>query len=727
MKLRSSTTLIAFGLACLTLSLVLIANSLGIAPDQTQALLRSRMQTVELAAAQCSPVAAAGDMQTLKSIAQRLAAGNPDLASAGIRKADGKLVWTFGDHARLWTDEQSSQAPWMKLAVPILTAGGDWGTLEFAYRRPILPMPGFVPLGIATLLSNPVLRIGGFLFAAGFLAYSFYLRRTLRHLDPSSVIPPRVRAMLDSLTEGVAVLDRSGRIVLANDAFGRSAGESAERLQGRRADQLSWLEPRTRQRAKTFPWAGALASGRTTKAVTLCLGEQTDSVREANDPIVPVDYTQRIFSVNASPILAPTGQVRGALVTVDDVTEVERMNLLLTESRDEIQRSNDQLRILATIDPLTECLNRRSFLEKFEALFAQIPSQATALGCVMVDVDRFKNINDRFGHTVGDTVLKSIARILQAGVGSDGFVCRYGGEEFCVLLPGCYAAQTERFAEILRKAIESEKWSIAPITASLGVSSSELGAPDVKSLLDQADAALYSSKRHGRNRVTLWAGSTTQAAEKRTSMPGGEDLVMPRALHDPAQQAAFVAMFTTFACQRPTTAIHCRQVADLCLQAAPGLLSATEALELEVAALLHDIGKVGVPDEILHNPGLLTPEEWEVLRNRDHFGVHITTAAGMPESTVKIIALLQLPYNPAAETAPTQRDPIRISARLLAIADAFDAMISDRPHQPAKSREDAFAELRRCAGEKFNPAIVSHFVDALTKSADRSGLPRHAA
>jgi diguanylate cyclase (GGDEF)-like protein len=727
MKLRSSTTLISFGLACLTLSLVLIANSLGIAPDQSQTLLRARMQTAELAAAQCSPVAAAGDMKTLAMIAQRVAEGNPDLASAGLRTAGGKLVWTFGDHARLWTDEKSADAPWMKLAVPILTSTGDWGTLEFAYRRPLLPMPGFVPLGVAAILSNPVLRVGGFLFAAGFLAYSFYLRRTLRHLDPSSVIPPRVRAMLDSLTEGVAVLDRSGRIVLANEAFGRSAGESAERLQGRRADQLSWLEPRTREPAKSFPWAGALASGRTTKAVTLCLGGKPVEAPDQSQSHSPFDSAQRIFSVNASPILAPTGQVRGALVTVDDVTEVERMNLLLTESRDEIQRSNDQLRILATIDPLTECLNRRSFLEQFDAFFSRIAPEGMILGCVMVDVDRFKSINDRFGHTAGDTVLKSIAKILKAGVGSDGLVCRYGGEEFCVLLPGANAARTEAIAESLRMSIESEPWSIAPVTASLGISSSDLGAADVKSLLDQADAALYSSKRHGRNRVTVWAASTTQSAEKIASMPGTEDLVMPRALHEPAQQAAFLAMFTTFACQRPSTAIHCRQVADLCLQAAPGLLTPPESLDLEVAALLHDIGKVGVPDEILHNPGLLTPEEWEVLRNRDHFGVHIMTAAGMPESAVKIIATLAEQSKAGAEQSSTGRDAIRISAKLLSIADAFDAMISDRPHQPAKSRADAYAELRRCSGGAFDPTIVEHFIDALTLAAEQSGQPRHAA
>lgn len=161
-----------------------------------------------------------------------------------------------------------------------------------------------------------------------------------------------------------------------------------------------------------------------------------------------------------------------------------------------------------------------------------------------------------------------------------------------------------------------------------------------------------------------------------------------------------------------------------------GLLTPDEAAELEVAALLHDIGKIGVPDAILLKPGPLTPEEWDIMRGHDQVGVDIAATAGMPSNVVCIIASHHAKFTDVVETGTTMSEGIRTAARLLSVADAYDAMTSDRPYRKHLSPEEAFVELRRCAGNQFDPAIVNHFIESLREEighGPKSKAPRQAA
>lgn len=737
MKIRSSTNFIALGLAFLTLNLVLVAHSLGIAPDDAKALLRARVQMAELVAAQCSPAAADGDLKTMVAIVRQIALRNHDLTSAGLRDADGKLIYAYGPHEATWASrgEENGRSPAMvSLSVPIATDKGDWGEVEFCFPRDTGGLPLFVPQFLRALLSNPAIRIGAFVATAGFICFSVYLRRTLRHLDPSAVIPPRVRAMLDALAEGVVVLDAKGQIVMANESFSRSTGLSPDAIQGHNAERLGWTQPHSDQPPSTLPWRDVLASGRPVKGSSLGIRlheeGQSSTATSGSSP----EPAQRILSVNAAPVLGPDGRVRGALATFDDVTELERINLALKESRDEVERQNDQLRILATTDPMTGCLNRRSFLTEFEVCWSKAATGESVLGCVMVDVDKFKSINDRFGHSAGDSVLKGVARILlSAAAGAEARVCRYGGEEFCVLLPGKDLQATAEFAEQLRSLIEQEPWTITPVTASLGVASSEQHATEVKELLDQADRALYASKRCGRNRVTRWGylPPETPAAENPPQIlsPAADWIVAPRIIRDQGTQQGFVTLTSALAHRDINTALHSRRVTDYCMLAAPGLLTPDQAAHLEVAALLHDVGKLAVPDSILLKPGPLTPEEWEVMRLHALVGVDLAAAAGMPQEVLYIIAAHHAKLNKDPGDQPNAPDPrhVPIAARLLSVADAYDAMTSDRPYRKAMAFEPALRELQKCAGTQFDPLVVAHFVAAIERAADARLLPRRAA
>jgi diguanylate cyclase (GGDEF)-like protein len=725
-RFRSSTMLISLGLACLTLSVVLVAHSLGIAPDTSQSLLRARMQTVELVAAQCSPAAAAGDVPTMAAIVREVAARNPDLASAGLRRENGELVFGFGPHAENWGQgDRGSASAVAKLSVPIGTGKADWGRVEFCFRRAGMSTTSILPPYVAQLLANPALRVGAFVAIVGFICYFFYLRRTLRHLDPSSVIPPRVRAMLDALAEGIVVLDGKGMIIMANESFARAIDADADRLQGYRADHFGWCRPNSSDPCTDLPWTQVLSTGQPVKAVPLALPvtPPSDGAQATTEPAA-AQKTQRLFSVNATPVLGPDGRVRGALATFDDVTEVEEMNALLKESRDEVERQNVRLRLLATTDPLTGCLNRRSFLEQFEALWARAATEGTPLGCIMLDIDKFKSINDRFGHPAGDAVLKDVSRIVtQTAAAQNGIVCRYGGEEFCVLLPGKDLAATSDLAEQIRRNVESERWQITPVTSSFGASCSDPGAADVKTLLDQADRALYSSKRTGRNRVTRWgsipeAGSVVEAPATAAAHAPATAAEAPSALSDPKGQAGFLALASALTYRSAATALHSRRVADYCLAAAPGLLAADEAAELEVAALLHDVGKMGVPDAILNKPGPLTSEEWEVMRYHDKVSIDLVAVAGLPHPIVCLVGAHHDKYSADPQESPAaSAGNLIIAARLLTIADGYDAMTSDRPYRKAMPRDAALAELRRCAGTQFDPAVVEHFVASIERGA----------
>jgi putative nucleotidyltransferase with HDIG domain len=172
------------------------------------------------------------------------------------------------------------------------------------------------------------------------------------------------------------------------------------------------------------------------------------------------------------------------------------------------------------------------------------------------------------------------------------------------------------------------------------------------------------------------------------------------------------------------TAEHSQRVADTCVSTAKGLMSVNDCFLLEVAAMLHDIGKLGVPDAILLKPGPLTEEEWKVMRTHDQMGVEIISAAFASEALSDIVRTHHAWFsgNPENPGLPTGRD-IPLGARILTIADAFDAMVSDRPYHRPKTRQQAFAELRRCAGKQFDPELVERLIAAVEASDNNRVAP----
>jgi putative nucleotidyltransferase with HDIG domain len=304
-------------------------------------------------------------------------------------------------------------------------------------------------------------------------------------------------------------------------------------------------------------------------------------------------------------------------------------------------------------------------------------------------------------------------------------VCRYGGEEFCILMPHVDIEGASQAGERFRQLIESCNCSNLALTASFGVASFGRHLREPCELLDQADQALYAAKRTGRNRVVRW-DEMPGGLDDRKDTSGQPGSALQRELAVPIPFHAVTALVSALAYRHADTAQHSRRVADLCVATANGLMSQRECYVLEVAALLHDIGKLGVPDAVLLKPGPLDEQEWKVIRSHEAIGADIITAAFTSAELTAIIRNHHCWYagSPHDPGLPTGKD-IPQGARILAIADAFDAMVSDRVYRGGRSREQAFAELRRCAGMQFDPELVDHFINTVLARDDsrRPAMP----
>jgi len=345
---------------------------------------------------------------------------------------------------------------------------------------------------------DPIYPLFLFVTVTGFFGFRLFMMKTLKQLDPTSLIPGRVKNALDSLTEGVVLMDGKGRVVLANKSFLKKTKKRIAAVIGVELSKWTWTDPEDDKKYDTMPWETSLKNNESVISMPMAIDLQ--------------DQGMCIFVVNSSLIFGDKKEVRGVLVTFNDVTEIERKNeelratlLLLNESQSEVRRQNKNLKRLASEDSLTECLNRRAFFEKAEAEFSLAKLGKTEFVCAMIDIDLFKSVNDQFGHSVGDTVIKMVARLTREVVAKHGLVCRYGGEEFCIILTGKTIIQAVVMLEGLRVKIENEKTiEQHQITCSFGVSSLEFGALKLDQLIDEADKSLYAAKGSGRNKVMSW-------------------------------------------------------------------------------------------------------------------------------------------------------------------------------------------------------------------------------
>ena len=360
-------------------------------------------------------------------------------------------------------------------------------------------------------------------------------------------------------------------------------------------------------------------------------------------------------------------------------------------------RHVEDLRDLARHDPMTGLRNRRGLDQQIEGA---VPGGAAL---IVFDVDRFKAVNDRLGYEVGDLVIRSVARILEAGKRADDVAVRLGGEEFALLLPGARAemavAAAERIRGRVRDAVSQVPWEL---TLSAGVAATGPELAGGEALLRAATRALHAAKRMGRDRCVVYGADTLEALV--ASLDDASTLDLPPAL---------AALLAALGLRDPDTARHAEAVGRLAEAVARELGWSRERAErLRLAGMVHDLGKLAVPEAVLHKPGPLDEAEWHVIRRHPEAGARLLEDAGLPDLAAWVLAHHERPDGtgyPAGLAAAA----IPPEARILSVVDAWEAMISTRPYRTGMAAENAHRELEDGRGTQFDPDVVDALVRVL--------------
>jgi diguanylate cyclase (GGDEF)-like protein len=349
---------------------------------------------------------------------------------------------------------------------------------------------------------------------------------------------------------------------------------------------------------------------------------------------------------------------------------------------------------LALTDPLTNLGNHRHFHERLARELEHALRSSKQLALCLVDIDDFKQVNDRFGHPEGDRVLSQVATRLR----QSGEAFRLGGDEFAVLLPGFDAREALRAANSIVERISRLDFAeLGPVSVSAGIALAPQHARERDELLRLVDSALYRAKEGGKNRAELYRPDVIELAELKR-LAGAKDRA--------AQLRAAATLASAVDARDVYTGSHSERVAELAVRLAARIGLPREELELtRLAGNLHDLGKLLLPEKVLHKPTPLTEPEWSVLKEHAALGSRMLESLGIG-SVAEWVLHHHERWDGKGYPDGLAGTDIPLGARILFVADAFDAMTSDALYGKASSSEDALAEVVLCAGTQFDPAVV---------------------
>jgi diguanylate cyclase (GGDEF)-like protein/putative nucleotidyltransferase with HDIG domain len=359
---------------------------------------------------------------------------------------------------------------------------------------------------------------------------------------------------------------------------------------------------------------------------------------------------------------------------------------------------------VARTDSLTGLLNRRGFEERLSDELARADRSGAPVSLVVGDLDHFKLVNDRFGHAGGDDALRRFSQlVIQSKRSIDG-AARIGGEEFALVLPDTDAPGAHVVAERLRRLVRDSMVDYGlPVSVSLGVATYPRHGQTSDELLRRADQAMYLAKRLGRDRSVIYSTEVSH------SLVGQGIDTPPKIEHVPA----VLILAETLDLRDTGTALHSQTVARYAEMIAGALgLEEERVNRVRLAGLLHDIGKIGVPDPILRKPSALDEEESEEMRKHPELGARILAGANLDDISEWVLAHHERPDGTGYPMG-VSGERIPLEAKVLAVADAFEAMTAERVYSPPLSAVLAIAELERNAGTQFDADVVQTFIVCL--------------
>ncbi|BER91759.1 HD domain-containing phosphohydrolase [Atrimonas thermophila] len=401
-----------------------------------------------------------------------------------------------------------------------------------------------------------------------------------------------------------------------------------------------------------------------------------DKIRNVFQGVVAGEIEQ--FGYYENPILDRYGRERliawrNTLLKNEQgqIEEVIAAGLDITEAR----KMEEKLRYLSFHDSLTGLYNRAFLEEEFRRLDVarQLP-----LSVIMVDVNGLKLVNDTYGHQVGDLLLRSAARVLQIAVRKEDIIARYGGDEFVVLLPQTSYEMAQEVCQRIRDHAETVKVHDVPLSLALGVATKTRKSESVAEILRRAEDEMYRQK----------------LAEAKST-----------------RSAIINALLRALEAKSYETEQHVLRMQEVGVALARALgLPQSELSRLQLAILLHDIGKIAIPEEILKKPGPLTPSEWEMVKKHPEVGYRIVRAMQEFAQVAEEVYSHHERFDGTGYPRGLQGEAIPILARIIAVVDAYDAMRYGRSYKNPLEREEIIAEFRRNAGKQFDPKLVEIFL-----------------
>jgi diguanylate cyclase (GGDEF)-like protein len=365
---------------------------------------------------------------------------------------------------------------------------------------------------------------------------------------------------------------------------------------------------------------------------------------------------------------------------------------------------------LALTDPLTGLGNHRHFHDRLERELATAQEEGRPLSLCLIDLDDFKRINDRHGHPAGDEVLSQLAAKLRQG----GEAFRLGGDEFALLLSSADEAEALLAARsILARVTADEVEPVGRITLSIGTATATDRPIGRAELVRRADGALYWAKEYGKNQVRAWRPDVVEIADLKRLVEGSDRASRYRA-------AATLARAVD--ARDAYTGGHSERVGELAARLAERLELDEEQVELtRLAGSLHDLGKLGIPEEILRKPGPLTQAERRTLERHPLIGYRMLESLEV-DPVADVVLRHHERWDGGGYPSGMPAERIPLSARIIFVADAYDAMTSDRVYRARLTEEEALAELERCAGTQFDPAVVAALAAELTELGELGEL-----
>jgi diguanylate cyclase (GGDEF)-like protein len=368
----------------------------------------------------------------------------------------------------------------------------------------------------------------------------------------------------------------------------------------------------------------------------------------------------------------------------------------------------DQLTEYANIDGLTGLYNHRFFHKYLSEISEKCLKEKRALSLLIFDIDYFKNYNDNYGHQKGDELLKDMAALIKNNLRANDVFCRYGGDEFCVILPD---TTKEIASDVARRLMElvsqqhlgaQEHVPNGSLTVSVGVSALDSDIDSYTMLIENADSALYRAKFLRRNRVEVYSSVFDQFNEFDKDETMEENL------------KSLKALITVINSRDTYTFKHVERVVDYCRIMADYLdLPKEQTRCLIYSAYLHDLGKINISKEILITDKKLTNEEWSELKRHPVDSADIISQIDGFQDTIPVVLQHHEKYDGSGYPNGLAGENIVYLARILTIVDSFDAMTNHRPYQKIKTFAEAFQEIERCKGSHFDPLLSDQFINML--------------